>query len=73
MENFLVSMKIDKKRKEGSFKEGVLNGNYTEWFSNGQKNFLSNIKIKILYRSDWNRDGTASINYQNLLGKGKWL
>ena len=25
------------KKKKGSFKEGVLNGNYTEWFSNGQK------------------------------------
>ena len=37
------------KKKKGSFKEGVLNGNYTEWFSNGQKNFLSNIKIKKYY------------------------
>ena len=62
------------KKKKGSFKEGVLNGNYTEWFSNGQKKLFIKYKdTKILHRSDWNRDGTASINYQNLLGKGKWL
>ena len=62
------------KKKKGSFKNGVLNGNYTEWFSNGQKKLLIKYKNKkILHRSDWNRDGTASINYQNLLGKGKWL
>ena len=62
------------KRIEGSFKNGILDGNYTEWFSNGQKKLFIKYKDKkILQRLDWNRDGTASINYQNLLGKGKWL
>ena len=62
------------KRIEGFFKNGILDGNYTEWFSNGQKKLFIKYKDKkILHRSDWNRDGTASINYQNLLGKGKWL
>ena len=64
-----MSTKIDKKSsKKGSLKEGVLNGNYTEWFSNGQKKLLSNIKMKKYY-IDQTGTGmvSASINYQNLL------
>ena len=71
---FFSFYKNRQKKKKGYFKEGVLNGNYTEWFSNGQKKLFIKYKDeKILHRSDWNRDDCASINYQNLLGKGKCL
>ena len=69
---FFSVTKIDKKEKRFIQRRGI-NGNYTEWFSNGQKNFLSNIKIKKYYID---QTGTGMVPFHKLsklLGKGKWL